>query len=153
MFERRLGDDADRIPSAGEEVVIGELGNHCLGSEFRDGEHLVTPELEREVEQLSRTVEGFFFGRYDLRGDSHAAIQAGRFKVIELNGVSSEITNIYDPDRSLGDAYRTLFGQWSMAFRIGEENRRRGTEPTPLSMVIRHLLEHFAPGGRRWARD
>jgi hypothetical protein len=51
-------------------------------------------------------------------------------KIIELNGVTSEMTNIYDPRYSLIDAYRILFHQWRLAFEIGAENSKMGaTQP------------------------
>ena len=50
-------------------------------------------------------------------------------KIIELNGVTSEATHIYDPKLSLFDAYRVLFRQWRIAFEIGDLNRGRGIRP------------------------
>lgn len=143
VFARQLGKAMDRVPAKGEQVVLQELGNHCLGAEFRDGGHLETPALARAVDQLSRGVEGFFFGRYDLRGASLGRIRAGRFKVVELNGVSSEATNVYDPRNSLLSAYRTLFRQWSLAFRTGAANRALGARPPGPAPVARVLARHF----------
>ena len=143
VFARELGVGMERVPAAGERVVIEERGNHCWGSEFRDGGHLETPALAAAVEAMSRRVPGFYFGRYDLRGSSLDDIRAGRFKVVELNGVSSEATHIYDPATSLGAAYRTLFRQWSVAFRIGALNRRRGSPVPSASSVLVRLLRHF----------
>lgn len=143
VFARELGVGMERVPVAGERVVLEERGNHCWGSEFRDGGHLETPALAAAVEAMSRRVPGFYFGRYDLRGASLDDIQAGRFKVVELNGVSSEATHIYDPATSLGAAYRTLFRQWSVAFRIGALNRRRGSPIPSARSVFARLLRHF----------
>jgi len=47
-------------------------------------------------------------------------------KIVELNGVTSEATHIYDPKLSLFGAYRVLFEQWRIAFEIGYLNRTRG---------------------------
>ena len=46
--------------------------------------------------------------------------------VIELNGVTSEATSIYDPAHSLTHGWRVLMRQWRHAVEIGAENRRRG---------------------------
>lgn len=145
VFARQLGTDMHRVPAKGEQVVLQELGNHCLGAEFRDGGRMETPALARAVEELSRGVEGFYFGRYDLRGASFGDIQAGRFKVVELNGVSSEATNVYDPRNSLLSAYGTLFRQWSLAFRTGAANRTRGAKPPSPASVARVLVRHMRP--------
>lgn len=152
VFARTLGAGLDRIPARGEVVVLEERGNHCFGCEFRDGAHLQTPALAAAIDEVSRSIDGFFFGRYDIRGETMAEIQAGRFKVIELNGVSSEATNIYDPRGTLRAAYGTLFRQWELAFRIGSANRTRGARATPALPLAGRLFQHFRPSGARWAR-
>jgi len=67
--------------------------------------------------------------------------------VLELNGVTSEATHIYDPGNSLLEAYRVLFRQWSWAYQIGRRNRERGCEITPALTLVRELLDY-----RRQAR-
>ena len=150
VFARTLGAELDRVPAPDEDVVLEERGNHCFGCEFRDGARLETPALAAAIDEVSRSIDGFHFGRYDIRGESMAEIRAGRFKVIELNGVSSEATNIYDPRGTLRGAYRTLFRQWELAFRIGAANRARGVRPTSALALIRSLFRHFRPSGARW---
>ncbi|MDE2795718.1 MAG: alpha/beta fold hydrolase [Gemmatimonadota bacterium] len=152
VFGRTLGAGLDRVPGPGERVVLEERGNHCFGCEFRDDAHLETPALAAAIDEVSRSIDGFFFGRYDIRGETMADIQAGRFKVIELNGVSSEATNIYDPRGTLRAAYRTLFRQWELAFRIGAANRALGARATPALPLLGRLFRHFRPSGARWAR-
>ncbi len=152
VFARTLGAGLDRIPAEGEEVVLEERGNHCFGCEFRDGAHLETPALAAAIDEVSRSIDGFFFGRYDIRGNSMEDIRAGRFKVIELNGVSSEATNIYDPRGTLRAAYGTLFRQWELAFRIGAANRALGAPATPARPLLGRLFQHFRPSGARWMR-
>jgi membrane protein DedA with SNARE-associated domain len=118
----RLGE----VPEAGEEVVLAELGTHCRGALFLDGGHLVTPELEAAVEAVSRAHAGFYFGRYDVRAESAEMLRRGEFIVIELNGVSSEATSIYDPKHTVWHGWRTLCAQWKEAYGIAAENRARG---------------------------
>lgn len=118
------------VPGAGESVQPVEIGSHCRGAIFLDGGRLATPELEEAVDRISRAREGFYFGRYDVRSDSEADLRAGRFTILELNGVSAEATHIYDPAVSLYQAYRVMFTQWRLAFEIGEANRKLGAEPT-----------------------
>ena len=69
---------------------------------------------------------------------------AGRgFSVIELNGATSEATNIYDPDHSLFFAYRTLFRQYEILYKIGAANMQRGYKPTPWRSLLRSIREHY----------
>jgi hypothetical protein len=92
--------------------------------------------LENAIEAVSRRYEGFYFGRYDVRSDSVEAFQAGRFKVLELNGLTSEATHIYQPGTSLVQAYRVLARQWAHAFAIAVENRRRGAPGATWSSIL-----------------
>jgi pimeloyl-ACP methyl ester carboxylesterase/membrane protein DedA with SNARE-associated domain len=129
------------VPAEGEEVRLVELGTHCRGAIFLDGARRSTPALEEAVDRMSRAYEGFFFGRYDLRLPPSADLEAGTgFKVIELNGVTSEATHIYDPRNGLREAYRVLFEQWRLAFEIGKQNVERGAETVTLRHLARLLL-------------
>jgi membrane protein DedA with SNARE-associated domain len=119
----------DEVLPVGERVQLVELGTHCRGALFSDGIRLSSPELEAAIDRVSRSFPGFYFGRYDVRSASLDDFRRGVFKVIELNGVTSEATSIYDPAHGLADAYRTLFAQWRLAFEIGADNRERGVIP------------------------
>jgi len=126
----RLKRPANSIPARGERVRLAELGSHCRGSVFVDGRRLITPALEAAIDRISKSHPGFYFGRFDIRARSVESFQAGEeFKVLELNGVSAEATHIYDPTISLGEAYRTMFQQWRVAFEIGAEHHRRDASP------------------------
>jgi hypothetical protein len=97
--------------------------------------------LAAAIDRLSRDYAGFYFGRFDIRTPARADFRRGRnFKVVELNGVTSEATHIYDPRNSLFNAYRTLCAQWRIAFEIGAANHARGATRTPLSVLLRLLL-------------
>lgn len=130
LYLELLGERITEVPAAGKTVRLAELGTHCRGAVFLDGRELLTPDLEASVDAMSHSLEGFFFGRYDIRVASVADFQAGRgLRVIELNGVTSEATHVYDRRHSLLDAWSTLFKQWQLAFEIGSQNRDRGVEP------------------------
>lgn len=124
------------VPAAGTAVSLGDCGSHCRGAEFLDGKRWLTPALEHAVEVVAKRLDGFYFGRFDVRAASREALACGKFAVIELNGVTSEPTHIYDPAVSLFEAYRALFEQWSLAFDIGAANARAGAPVmSPVSLV------------------
>ncbi len=130
----------DDVPAPGERVRLVEIGNHCRGTVFRDGRALATPQLAARIETIARSFPGFHFGRFDLRAPSLEDFQAGRgLRVIEVNGVTSEATHIYEPGASLIEGYRTLFRQWRLAFAIGDANIRRGARATGFGELL-HLL-------------
>lgn len=126
-YLNRFRHERQAVVPAGETVRLVEAGNHCQGCIFRSGAHLLTPELEAAIDAIARSLPGFFIGRFDVRYTSPAELRSGHgFRIIELNGAASEATDIYDPDMTLLDAYRTLYLQWELVYAIGAENRRRG---------------------------
>lgn len=135
-YVRAARRDVDSVPAHGESVQLVEIGSHCRGTVFLDGAHLRTPELESAVDRIGQAMEGFYFGRFDVRSPSPDDLRAGRFSVIELNGVAAEATHIYDPAVSLWSAYGTIFEQWRIAFSIGSANRAGGATPASVRELI-----------------
>ena len=143
FYLRKNLNRSQQVPAAGESVQLVEIGTHCRGAIFLDGGDTITPALEEVIDRIARSFEGFFFGRFDIRVPSRQDLMAGRnMKVIELNGVTSEATHIYDPKLSLFDAYRVLFEQWRIAFEIANLNRSRGVRPTPVFELLRAAREY-----------
>lgn len=129
----------EEVPGEGEKIRLVDVGSHCRGAVFLNGAHLETDALRSAIDAAARMHGGFFFGRFDVRSPSTGDLQAGRFDILELNGVSAEATHIYDPSVSLIEAYRVLFRQWRIAFEIGAVNRAAGYKPMAL-MAFRRLL-------------
>jgi membrane protein DedA with SNARE-associated domain len=126
-----------------ETLQLAIAGNHAQGTLFRDGWHLWSPALESRIDEVARAYPGFFVGRFDVRYPEVAAFRAGgEFGIVELNGATAESTDIYDPDRSLVSAYRTLFRQWAIVFAIGAANRAGGAPVTSVGRLIRLIYAH-----------
>jgi hypothetical protein len=141
-FRGMFGPGWEDVPRAGERVQLGELGTHCRGAVFLEGMGHVTARLVEEIDRVSRCYEGFHFGRYDVRAESRAAFQRGEFQVIELNGVTSEATSIYDPRYSVWHGWRVLCRQWRLAFAFGAVQRRRGARVWSVGEVWQLWQEH-----------
>lgn len=134
--------ELERVPATGERVTLVEIGNHCRGTTFRDGRGLETPALARRIDEIASSLPGFHLGRLDLRAPSAEAFGEGRgLRVLEINGVTSEPTHIYEPGASLFAAWRALAEQWRTAFEIGAENVRRGARPARLGELVGLLVE------------
>jgi membrane protein DedA with SNARE-associated domain len=131
---------ATDVPSAGERVSLVDIGSHCRGAIFLDGRRFETRALAHAVDRVAKTHSGFWFGRFDVRSASPDDLQAGRFQVLELNGVSAEPTHIYDPSVTLREAYAAMCAQWRLAFAIGLRNQTAGFEPMSLLQLLVHSV-------------
>jgi len=141
LYLERLGERAARVPAAGERVALVFAGNHCQGTIFLDGSARVTEAMVRRFDEIARSIPEFWFGRFDVRFSSLAELERGEgFQIVEINGASAEATHIWDASMTLREAYRTLFRQFDVLFRIGAANRRRGYRPLSLRRFLRDVI-------------
>lgn len=133
--------DGTRVLADAECLPLVTAGNHCQGAIFLDGATLVTPALEARIDAIARAVPGFFIGRFDVRYRDREAFMRGEdLAIVELNGVTSESTNIYDPTFGALAAWRTLARQWALVFEIGAVNRARGAAGTDVRRLAGRIL-------------
>lgn len=111
----------------GEVVELNVIGNHCLGTKFLNGENHITEKLSQTFDSISKQIQGFYFGRFDLRCASMEDLENGKIKIMELNGCGAEPAHIYQPGFSLWRALGILFTHWKNMFIISEQNHKRGT--------------------------
>jgi hypothetical protein len=142
-FAARHASSLDRVLADGERFALAVAGNHCQGTMFRDGRALLTPALAQRVDDIAQAYPGFFVGRFDVRYADVDAFRAGLdLAIVELNGVTSESTDIYDPARTLWSAYRQLFAQWRIIFAIGRANRQAGAPVTSIARLLGLAWSH-----------
>lgn len=115
----------DVIPQ-GKKVELVSIGNHCLGTTFINCNHLITEKLKASFDALSKQIDGFYFGRFDLRCASEADLEAGNVKIMELNGCGAEPAHIYHPGSSLLKGIGTIITHWKNLYRVSKENHARG---------------------------
>jgi len=144
-------DRLDWIPPAGEHVLLAFARSHRLGAILTDGRQCVTPALLKRFDLIADGIKDFHFGRFEVRFRQLDEFQRGEgFQIVEINGVGAEANHIWDRNSRLHDAYRTLFTQYHLAFKIGDENRRNGAKPMPLKRLWatfrtqQRLLRQFA---------
>lgn len=142
-YFRRFAGELERIPLTGEKIRLVEAGNHAQGCIFRDGMHLWSEALERRIDGISQSIDGFFIGRYDLRySDPELLAKGESFHILELNGASAEATSAYDASKTLPNAYAMLFRQWELVFDIAARNRDLGHPPDPASRILSEWLAY-----------
>lgn len=133
-FAERLGD----IIPCGEKVELVSIGNHCLGTKFLDGSHLINDRLSETFDHISRQIEGFYFGRFDLRCATLEDLYDGKVKILELNGCGAEPAHIYQPGFPLFKGMKVLITHWRNIFLIARENAQRGFSYTTLREAHLH---------------
>ena len=145
-FLNRFHDRLQDVPAYGEIVWLGKIGTHARGSLFLDGNHLASEQLRTRMQAICDEFDGFHFGRFDVKAPNDEAFTEGRgIQIIEVNGVSSEVTHIYDPQHGLFYAWANLCRQWNLAFEIARENALAGCKPT----TFRQFLGNLAQARRR----
>jgi hypothetical protein len=116
----------------------------------QDGRRYITAELEAQIDAIALGMREFYFGRFDVRFPSTAALMRGEsLSVVGISGIGGEASDARDPALSLIEAYRRLIEQQRIMFMIGDRNRARGFAPGRLADVVRSLagLDHVS--GRR----
>ena len=117
--------DTQRVPLEGEVVRLSFIGSHTLGCKFTDDSHLLTPELEQAVFTFFDNQPGFNFGRFDVKAESEEAFKQGKFVVIEVNGIASLPTHMFDPRYTLREAYRIFFQHAQLLVKIAREYKEQ----------------------------
>ncbi len=115
------------IPDSGERVVLEVVGNHCRGTKFINGNHLINRHLHEVFNRISRQMPDFYYGRYDLKVASLDDLYRGiNIRIMELNGAGAIPAHIFDPGHSLVSAWRDILYHWRMAGEIAKRNKKSG---------------------------
>jgi hypothetical protein len=138
LYGARLGARLAEIPAAGARVQLVFAGNHCKGSIFTDGAEEITAALTARMDAIAKDIPQFYFGRLDVRFGSLAALRRGEdFSIIEINGVGSEATHIWDPATRLSAIWADQLRHYGAAWTIAAALRKRGTRPSGLRAMWR----------------
>ena len=118
----------DVLPK-GASMVLIPYGNHARGSKFTDISHKITDKLTDTINSLCKQIDGFYYGRLDIRYNTWEELEEGKnYSIVELNGSGSEPTHIYDPKHSIVDAWRIILQHWNILYRICKANRKQGVK-------------------------
>ncbi len=113
-----------------EEIVIVPYGNHIRGARFLDDSDLIDEELVNTIDRICKQVNGFYFGRLDIRYNTWEELKQGRnFSIIELNGAGSEPTHMYDPKHTIFFAWKEIIRHWNILYRISKLNYHPNKRP------------------------
>ncbi|HJS56318.1 MAG TPA: hypothetical protein VJ765_17320 [Chitinophagaceae bacterium] len=113
-----------------EELIVVPYGNHVRGAKFLDDSRLIDEELTVTIDSICKKVNGFYFGRLDIRYNDWEELKQGKnFSIIELNGSGSEPTHIYDSKHSVFWAWKEIIKHWRILYRISKMNHQLQKTP------------------------
>ncbi len=141
---KRLGEKMNVIPANGQNVLLEPIGNHCRGTRFINRNDLICEELNAVFNQITKNMDGFYFGRFDLKVRSENELLKGRhIYILELNGASSEPGHVYDQKTGLIEAYKDLIWHWNALGEIARRNQKEGIQPATVSEIASLIRHHF----------
>jgi hypothetical protein len=121
--------DFKKVLMNGEEELLVPYGNHVLGAMFLDYMHIVDEQLNKTFDEISQQIDGFYFGRFDLRCTSINDLKQGKnIAILELNGAGAEPAHIYDPNFSFLKAQKVIAQHYKMLYLAATINKKKGVE-------------------------
>lgn len=142
MLERDGKIDLDAVPEKNIRVELEPIGNHCKGTTFLNGNMHISANLEIVFDTISKEIEEFYFGRFDLRCKSIADLEKGaHFKILELNGAGAEPGHIYQPGYALLKGYTDICFHLNKLCTISIVNHRRGFKHPTFVEGIKKIAE------------
>jgi len=129
------------IPEKDKKIVLTVIGNHSKGTQFLNGNHLISKELELTFDKFNKKMDGWYFGRLDIKYNKFDDLIKGKnFKILEINGILAEPTHIYDASvkgASYFKALKAIKNNWKVITQIAIQNRKNKdlTSPKPLDYI------------------
>jgi hypothetical protein len=121
-----------------EELTLSVIGNHSKGTQFINGNYLIDHNLEKLINDICKNIEGWYYGRLDIKYESYEQLLQGKdFKILEINGIISEPTHIYDASfkgASYFKALKSINQHWSIMGKIARKLHRDNNIAYPAVM-------------------
>ena len=126
LFAKVNASQINCILKKGEEKTLTVIGNHSKGTQFVNGNNLITKGLMEQIDAIMQQIPNWYYGRLDIKYNSFNELLKGEnLKIIELNGIISEPTHIYDAlTISYFNALKEIRKHWRILFEIAQLNRK-----------------------------
>lgn len=139
-LSQKFKDEWTRVYPKGVEILLEPVGNHNRGTKFFDASHLATKELLNSVETVANSINGFNYGRLDVKAASTKDFKSGKFLVMEVNGVNSEPTHIYDPDFGILRAYLEIKKHLDIQYEISRKQPKTYSSKEFYRAILKRLF-------------
>ena len=139
----RYADELNRVLKLNEKILVEPIGNHNRGTVFLDATHLISNQLEFKIDEIAKNINGFYYGRFDIKAKSIEDLQNGNFVILEVNGVNSEATHVLDPKHNLFFAYKEVIKHLGYQHKIAKQNYELGHTSTKWPLLAKEIIQRF----------
>ena len=132
------------VPAAGHEVRITDVASRGTGVLFKNYNHLYSEKLVSVFDRISKPVNGFYYGRYDIKVNSFEDLQNGKnIKILELNGVNGQPIHCYDPEFSKAQFIREMKKHWNIIYKISIANIEKYNLSPSVVTLLKDIIHHI----------
>ena len=94
---------------------------------FLDYSSIGDEKLTDVIDNMSKQIDGFYYGRFDIKCKSIEDLKANKnFAVLELNGSGAEPAHIYQPGFSFFKAQKIIMAHYKMMYQAAKFNHQNG---------------------------
>jgi hypothetical protein len=130
--------DLRQVLGLGETARLATIGSTRVGGLYTDGAAHISAPLTRAIDAVAKEMPHFYFGRFDVRFDSFAALSGqGEFTLMEINGAGSEAIEAWDPATPWRRGLARVFAKQRLLFSIAHSLRKQGFEPISVAELAR----------------
>lgn len=126
LFKNIHKSNMDKVYKKDEKIILTEIGNHSKGTQFINGNHLINNNLEKLLDDICNEIDGWYYGRLDIKyKDYDSFLNGENLKILEVNGIISEPTHIYDAScekSSFLNCIKTINDHWDIMNDIAIKN-------------------------------
>lgn len=153
-LEAKHQDSWRKVIPEGEKYQLSYAANHNRGAHFFDLKEHIDDQLISVFDQISKGIDDFFYGRYDIMCLNVEDLKMGRhFSILEYNGCGAEPNHFYDTGYTLVGAYKEILKHWKALYEISAHNSRQGIRPWPFLKGAKFLYATRKTTARMRALD
>jgi hypothetical protein len=131
-----------KVLATDEKYILSYAANHNRGARFIDLKNEINESLVNILDNISHSVNDFFYGRYDIMCRSVEELKRGEnFVILEYNGCGAEPNHFYDTGYTLINAWREILKHWKILFQISRYNYKAGVDYWPALKGFRFRRE------------
>ena len=120
----------ESIIPKGERYILSYAANHNRGAHFVDMRNEIDDKLVALCDDISISVNDFFYGRYDIMCSNVEDFKQGKnFTILEYNGCGAEPNHFYDTGYTLKQAHKEILKHWKALYEISRYNAKQGVKP------------------------